>query len=339
MGMDCTFHPLDEALINKFYNNGLEFGPKSVDVESPSKLIQKKNMVNLITGSFKKTAQEMLSGKPNFDPDIVIFGRPYFITVTNLSEVPEVLKIVEQAQNADEIFDIFYRQAEHIDFSFAEAMGAQKPNITAAVNNMETFGALQLRVHDWLARRTYRYAMTIYTGFFAKGKIRKLRPPGLTPQEDAACKQEMKKKPAELLPGWAVQVGYDTACLMSSLYPYWMNKGMGLTDVISWGSHLFPMAESAAYLFQKLPNSGEIAPMISKQVGTNQSGYCIRAASVGQFRDSIVSNREELLGIMDRAGHYRDVVMRLLSKLEEASAYCIQRGFGLMEANGALSPF
>lgn len=338
MAVDVSFHPLDESLISKYYNRGIEDGPGIVDLDGPSKVVQKKRMIDLVSDVFKKDT-EQLSGRPNFNQDIMTYCRPYFLTVTSPDEIVGVLKILEQAQSPGEIFDVFHRQAEHVDFAFAEAKVALKPSVLQQVSTMQSIGAIQMSMYDWLDKKAYRYAMTRFMGFFAKGKIKKFRPKRMTAQEEVHFKNELKRKPEEISADIGRSIGFDVATLMSTMYPTWRTRGVGLTDLNAWAEHLLPMIEGPQYLFTRLPTYNFIETHITKRVKAGMSGGCIRSQNIGQFIDSLKTGKNDIVKIFDRVGHYTDVAVQLVDRLIEAGQYALQRGFGLLEASGVVPPY
>ena len=339
MPLDVTFHPLDEALVKKYHVRGLEDGTGVVDIDGPSKIVFKKKWVDLISNFFRSDAQNIIQGKSNLNPDAIMYGRPYFITTSNIEEVGEVLKLVDQAQGPDEVFDIFHRQAEHVDFNFANTKAAMKPQVLAQVASQPQLGTVQIQMYDWLDKKVYRYAMSRFVGLFSGMKINKFRPKRMTAQEEQFFKSESKRKPEEITVDVASTLGFDTATIMSTMYPTWPCRQVGLTDLKAWAEHLFPMIEGPHYLYTDLTTYNILEPNIPKRVKAGTSGGVIRAQNIGQFLDTVRSNREDITKIFDRVGHYKDMSIAMVDRLTEVAQYSLQRGFGIIEAAGVTPPY
>jgi len=339
MPLDVTFHPLDESLAMKYYVRGLEDGTGVVDIDGPSKNVLKRKWVNHIADFFKSDVQTILAGKQGINADVVTYGRPYFITVSNTDEVVEVLKLIEQSQSPDEVFDIFHRQAEHIDFNYAGTKATMKPQVMAQVAAMPQLGQVQIQMYDWLDKKVYRYAMSRFVGLFAGMKINKFRPKRMTAQEEQFFKIESKRKPEEISVDIGNTIGFDVATIMSTMYPTWPCRGLGLTDLKAWADHLFPTIESPHYLFTDLTTYNLLEPNIPKRVKPGTSGGVIKAQNVGQFLDTVRSAKDDITKIFERVGHYKDMSTNLLERLTEVAQYSLQRGFGIIEASGVTVPY
>ena len=338
MPIDVTFHPLDEPLAIKYYIRGLEDGTGVVDFDGPSKIVSKRKMVTLISDFFRSDAQNVIATKPNINGDTVLYGRPYFISVGDPNEVMEVLKLIDQAQGPDEIFDIFHRQAEHIDFNFAGTKANMKPQVLQQVAAMPSMGQVQMQMYDWLDKKVYRYAMSRFVGLFAGMKIGKFRPKRMTAQEEQFFKVEAKRKPEEISVDIGATCGFDVATFMMTMYPHWPCKGLGMTDLKAWAEHLFPTIESGHYLFTGLTTYNLLEPNIPKRVRQGTAGGVVKSQNVGQFLDTVRSAREDIVKIFDRVGHYKDMTYNLLDRLTEVAQYSLQRGFGIIEASGVTMP-
>jgi len=339
MPLDVTFHPLDEALAVKYYVRGLEDGTGVVDFDGPAKIVLKRKMVSLVSDFFRADAQATMAGKPNVSADVVLISRPYFISVTDPNEVAGVLKLLDQAQTPDEIFDIFHRQAEHVDFNFAGAKAAQKPQVLAQAAAMPQMGQVQMQMYDWLDKKVYRYAMSRFAGLFAGMKVGKFRPKRMTAQEEQFFKAESKRKPEEISVDIGTTCGFDVATIMLTMYPHWPCKGLGLTDLKAWADHLFPTIESPHYLFTNLTTYNLLEPHIPKRVRPGTSGGVVKAQNIGQFLDTVKSAREDIVKIFDRVGHYKDMTYNLLDRLTEVAQYSLERGFGIIESAGVTLPY
>jgi stalled ribosome alternative rescue factor ArfA len=337
--VDVSFHPLDEALVSAYFNRGLVDGTGVVDIDTASKVVLKKNMVELVSNFFRQDAEQQLSGKGNFQRETTMFGRPYFLTGSKPEEVVEVLKLLDQAQTPEEIFDIFHRQAEHVDFEFAGHKAAHRPVMIQQMQAMQNLGPLRMQMYDWLDKKVYRYAMTRFAGFFAKGKIKKFKPKRMTAEEEVFFKKELKRKPEELSVDIGTMLGHDTATIMTTMYPTWNSRQVGLTDLKAWVEHLFPMIESPHYLFTRLPTYNFLEKHIPKRVRTGLSGGCIKSSNIGQFIDALNSGKGEIVSIFDRVGHYKEMALNLVDRLTEAGKYALQRGFGLIEASEIVKPY
>lgn len=339
MPVDVSFHPLDEAFVSKYYNRGMEDGLGVVDFDGPSKIVRHKQMIDFISDFFGRDAVERLQGKPNFNSDLVLFSRPYFLTIHDPGEVVNVLKLLDQSQSPSELFDIIHRQAEHVDFPFAEAKAQLKPTVIQQIAAMPAMGALQVQMYDWLDKKAYRYAMSRFVGFMSGMKVKKFRPKRMTAQEETYFKAELKRKPEEISVDLGTMVGHDIATIMSTMYPIWQSKGVGLTDLKAWADHLFPMIDSPHYLFTRLPTYNYLEHHIPKRVRAGVSGGCIRSNDVGQFIDAIKSGKPEVQKIFERVGHYPEFVTKLMDRLIEVGQYCLQRGFGILEAANVTPPY
>lgn len=339
MPLDVTFHPLDETLAIKYYVRGLEDGTGVVDFDGPSKIVQKRKMVSLVSDFFRADAQAVLAGKQTINSEVLLQARPYFLSVADPNEVVGVLKLLDQAQSPDEVFDIFHRQAEHLDFNFANAKAAAKAQVVGKAASMPPLGQLQMQMYDWLDKKVYRYAMSRFVGLFSGMKISKFRPKRMTPQEDQFFKAEAKRKPEDISVDIGTTCGLDIASIMMAQYPSWASKGLGLTDLKAWAEHLFPTIESPHYLFADLTTYNLLEPHIPKRVRQGTSGGVVKAQNVGQFLDTVRSGREDIVKIFDRVGHYKDMTYNMLDRLVEVAQYSLQRGFGIIEAAGTPMPY
>jgi hypothetical protein len=339
MPVDVSFHPLDEAFVSSYYCRGLIDGTGVVDIDTPSNIVHKTSKIKLIANFFKQDAQEQLTGKPNFQRETTMYGRPYFLTSSNPNEVVEVLKLLDQAQGTGEIFDIFHRQAEHVDFEFANHKVGHKDVIVAQADSLPSKGSVQMQMYDWLDKKVYRYAMSRFAGFMSGMKIKKFRPKRMTAEEEAFFKKELKRKPEEISGDIGLMLGHDLAALMSTMYPTWQSRQVGLTDLKAWVEHLFTMIETPHYLFQRLPTYSYLENHIPRRVRTGVSGGYIRSNNIGQFIDALDTGQNEIIGIFDRVGHYKDVAISLVDRLKEIGQYCMQRGFGMLEASNVVSPY
>lgn len=339
MPVDVSFHPLDETMVSSYFCRGLIDGTGVVDIDGPSKMVRKRNMIKHISNAFRQDAQEQLGGKPNFDRETVMFGRPYFLTSSNPDEVVEVLRLLDQTQTTGEIFDIFHRQAEHVDFNYAGLKVQQKNLLVAQADALPSIGSVQMQMYDWMDKKVYRYAMTRFVGFMSGMKIKKFRPKRMTAEEEVFFKKELKRKPEEIAKDIGTMIGHDAASLMMTVYPHWQSRQVGLTDLKAWVEHLFPMIESPSYVFTRLPSFAHLEPHIPKRVRSGISGGCVRSQNMGQFIDALSSGKNDIIGIFDRVGHYREMAVVLVDRLIEAGKYCLQRGFGLLEASEVVPPY
>jgi len=339
MPVDVSFHPLDEAFVSSYYCRGLIDGTGVVDIDAPSIIVYKANKVKHIANFFKQDALEPLSGKPNFHRETTMYGRPYFLTCSNANEVVEVLKLLDQAQGTGEIFDIFHTQAEHVVFNFAGLKATHRNVIVAQADALPSKGSVQMQMYDWLDKKVYRYAMSRFAGFLSGMKIKKFRPKRMTAEEEAFFKKELKRKSEEISVDIGTMLGHDLATIMSTMYPTWQSRQVGLTDLKAWVEHLFGMIESPNYLFQRLPTYSYLDPHIPKRVRTGVSGCYVRSNNIGQFIDTLNTSRNDIISIFDRVGHYRDVAISLVDRLVEIGHYCLQRGFGMIEASNVVSPY
>jgi hypothetical protein len=339
MPLDVTFHPLDETLAIKYYVRGLEDGTGVVDFDGPGKIVQKRKMVSLVSDFFRADALAVLAEKPNINTDMVLACRPYFISVADPNEVVGVLKLLDQAQIPDEVFDIFHRQAEHIDFNFAGSKVAMKAQVLQQAAAIPPLGQLQMQMYDWLDKKVYRYAMSRFAGLFSGMKIGKFRPKRMTAQEEQFFKVEAKRKPEDISVDIGATCGLDVATVMMAMYPHWSCKQLGLTDLKAWADHLFPTIESPHYLFADLSTYNLLEPHIPKRVRPGTSGGVVKAQNVGHFLDTVRSAGDDIVKIFDRVGHYKDMTLSLLDRLTEVAQYSLQRGFGIIEAAGVTMPY
>lgn len=339
MPVEVSIHPLDEALVQRYFIRGLVDGVGVVDIDEASKTVRRKQTIDLIADHFKEEVEPILVSKENVKTEVILFGRPYFLTGVKAEEVVNVVQLLEQAQTAEEIFDILHRQAEHVDFSFAEHKASAKPQVMQQVHGMPTMGALQMQMYDWLERKAYLYAMTRFAGFMAKRKIKKFKPKRLSPEEATHFKQQMKRKPEEISAEIGARIGHDVATLMETMFPTWRSKEAGLTDIGAWAEHLFPMIEGPHSLFRNLPTYKLLEPHIPRRVKTNTSGGYVSSQNMGQFIDALVSCKKEIIQIFERVGHYKEMAMSMVNRLKEVGTYCLERGYGLIEANGVQKPY
>jgi hypothetical protein len=226
-----------------------------------------------------------------------------------------------------------------VDFNFAGLKATQRDVVVAQADALPSKGSVQMQMYDWLDRKVYRYAMSRFAGFMSGMKIKKFRPKRMTVEEEAFFKKELKRKPEEISVDVGTMLGHDLASIMSTMYPTWQSRQVGLTDLKAWAEHLFEMIEYPHYLFQRLPTYSYLEPHIPKRVRSGVSGGYVRSSNIGQFIDTLNTSRNDIIGIFDRVGHYKDVAISLVDRLVEVGQYCLQRGFGLIEASNVVYPY
>jgi hypothetical protein len=161
----------------------------------------------------------------------------------------------------------------------------------------------------------------------------------MTAEEEQFFKAESKRKPEDISVDIGMTSGFDVATVMMTMYPHWACKGLGMTDLKAWAEHLFPTIESPHYLFTGLTTYNLLEPNIPKRVRVGTAGGVVRAQNVGQFLDTVRSNKEDIIKIFDRVGHYKDMTYNLLDRLVEVAQYSLQRGFGIIEAASVTMPY
>lgn len=346
--IDRTYHPLDRELLARHYLPGLT-APMSVEAlvarraararvygyaslfklraadtfdpkPTPPRLMDK--LGAMFGGARAKDVAA--KGRPGFDVNVYLYGRPFFITESDPARVAEILEGLLNEEREDELIRTFQAQAAYFDEGKAEEIAAfvkRKPPLPKPADKVKkSFEKIlddrQVALRDALL--SLGRADRVPEGI-AEGAL----------EEDPELDQKSRLDPVAR---FAHLAAYGMGLVLAEVHPFWTHRtGWDLAEIVRLVAPESPASSHGMLLeplYELVPEAREHATAEIRHHYT--AGAVVPAEQIDAVLGKLVQGRGRFLeaaqsGSLDRKPE------NFHAKLVEALTYAKRKGWGLLE--------
>lgn len=348
MEIDRSYHPLDRDLLAKLYVPGI-VGTPDLDALASCRAVRER--VFGYASLFKLRAADKVDpnpqpprlrdrlkallgnprakihardGHPGFDPDIYLYGRPYFITEDDPEKIAEMLDRLAEV-DAGTLVALFRKQVEYFDVDLADEIASfverRPPTPLPAEKVRRLFHKIlhdrQVALRDALLSVDRPEAVP--AGIAAEAL-----------EDDPDMEQSTRLDPVER---FAHLSANGLGLVLAEVHPFWCHTSgfdlAAIADHLGLADHATSCGFLLEPLYELLPEARSLA---TAEIRTHYTaGAVISAERVAPLLDRLRGSRD---GFVKRAG---DAGLdrrpeNLWKKLVEAFTYAARKGVGILEA-------